>query len=74
MGQAPLGERLAAANRDIAWCDHLAIGFIALRLTRETVVAEFVSVVDPRGSDPTTVVARRVEARAGQPWRFDRKV
>ena len=74
MRQAPLGERLAAANRDIAWCDHLAIGFIAVRLTRETVAAEFVSVVDPRGSDPTTVMARRVEARAGQPWRFDRKV
>ena len=74
MRQAPLGQRLAAANRDIAWCDHLAIGFIALRLTRETVAAEFVSVVDPRGSDPTTVVARCAEARAGQPWRFDRKV
>lgn len=74
MNDAPLGERLAANNRDIAWCDHRAIGFIALRLTRETVEAEFVSVVDPRGPDAGVRVARRATAVAGQPWRFDQKV
>lgn len=73
MNDAPLGERLAANNRDIAWCDHRAIGFIALRLTRESVEADFISVVDPRGSDPVTRLARRATAVAGASWRFDRK-
>lgn len=73
MTAAPLGERLAAGNRDIRWCDHLAIGFIAVRLTRETVEAQFVSVDDPRGIDPTTRIVRRATARAGEPWTFDQQ-
>ena len=68
METAPLGERLAARNRDIAWCDHLAIGFIAVRLTRQTVEAEFISVVDPRGKSPAIRTTQRATAQAGTAW------
>jgi len=68
METAPLGERLAAHNRDIAWCDHLAIGFIAVRLTRQAVEADFIAVADPRGESTTTHTARRATARAGAAW------
>lgn len=70
MKDAPLGERLAAENRDIAWCDHLAVGFVAVRLTRETAEAQFVEVVDPRGDDASVRVVREASARAGEPWTF----
>lgn len=68
METAPFGERLAARNRDIAWCDHRAIGFIALRLTRQTVEAEFIAVVDPRGESPAVRTAQRATAQAGTAW------
>lgn len=68
MEAAPLGERLAAHNRDIAWCDHLAIGFIVVRLTRHTVEADFITVADPRGQSPATHIAQRATAQAGMAW------
>jgi len=64
MKDAPLGQRLAERNRDIVWCDHLAIGFVAVHVTRQAVEAEFVSVTDPRVAGSPASVQRRVRAAA----------
>lgn len=72
MKDAPFGERLAERNRDVVWCDHLAIGFVAVHVTREAVEASFVSVTDPRVAGSPTPVQRRVravaEARGVSAW------
>ena len=64
MKEAPFGERVAERNRDVVWCDHLAIGFVAVHVTRDAVEASFVSVTDPRVPNSPTPVRRRVRATA----------
>jgi hypothetical protein len=55
---------VAERNRDVVWCDHLAIGFVAVHVTREAVEASFVSVTDPRVARSPTPVQRRVRVLA----------
>jgi alkaline phosphatase D len=64
MKDAPFGDRVAERNRDVVWCDHLAIGFVAVHVTREAVEASFISVTDPRVAGSPTPVRRRVRAVA----------
>jgi len=43
-----LGQAFVRDNGDVYWCDHLAVGFVALTVNRDRVQAEFVSVLAPR--------------------------
>jgi hypothetical protein len=40
-----------AANEDVQWCDPRAVGFVAIRLGRDTVNARFLQVQDPRARE-----------------------
>lgn len=61
--EAPVGAHFARDNQEVRWCDHLATGFIAVTVTRTGAAADFISVLNPRRTDPTTRVAKRVTTR-----------
>jgi alkaline phosphatase D len=46
----PVGEAFARDNRDVLWCDHRAIGFVTVALTRDRVDATFLRVTGPRSA------------------------
>ncbi|QJU58873.1 phosphodiesterase [Sphingomonas sp. AP4-R1] len=46
--EAAVGQHFVDENRDVAWCDHVAVGFVAVRVTRQGVEAEFVDIPGPR--------------------------
>jgi len=58
-----LGQQFVRDNRDVAWCDPLAVGFVAIAVTPASVEATFVSVLTPRAPSGHVVAARRVTAR-----------
>lgn len=47
----PVGEAFARDNRDVVWCDHRAIGYVAVTLTAESVEGRFVRVLAPRSTN-----------------------
>lgn len=58
----PIGAAFAEANRDVVWCDHLAVGFVAVTLTPDRVDGAFINVLNPREPDGRTEMAKRVRA------------
>lgn len=58
-----LGDAFIRDNDDIRWCDHLAVGFVAVVLTRDNVRAEFVSVNTPRRGSSRVATERTFEAK-----------
>lgn len=64
MKDTPFGQRLAERNRDVLWCDPLAVGFVLVHLTREAVETSFVAVADSRAPTSSTFVQRRARAVA----------
>ncbi len=58
-----LGAVFARENDDVLWCDHLAVGIVALSVTRDAVEAQFLSVDEPRARNSGMAVAKRVRTR-----------
>lgn len=61
----PVGEAFAAASDDVLWCDPGAIGFVTVALTRDTVSAEFVRVLNPLEPIGRLDIAKRATAKIG---------
>lgn len=56
----PFGRLVVAQNPEVLWCDPNAIGFIALRITRDAVDARFIMIADPRTPASRAYVAKHV--------------
>lgn len=74
LDNSPLGTVFARENDDVLWCDHLAVGIVALSVTRDAVEAQFLSVDAPRATNSGWTVAKRATTMRmeGQPggWKI----
>ena len=67
------GRLFTELNRDVQWCDPLAVGFVTIRLDHEAATARFMRVTHPRAKVSDVVVAKQVRSKLTRsgvgPWR-----